>query len=126
MAALSNYAENKVLDHLTGRAAWTAPTNTYLALFTTDPTDADSGTEATGGSYARQAVTFGAASGGTISNSAAVTFTSMPAGTFTHFGLYDADTAGNLLVHGSLTAFKTTGAGDTIEFAIGDLDITAA
>lgn len=126
MAALSDYAENKVLDHLTGRAAWTKPTATYLALFTAAPNDAGGGTEATGGSYARQEVTFGAASGGTISNSAAVNFTSMPAGTFTHFGLFDASTTGNLLVHGALTASKTTGAGDTIQFAIGDLDITAA
>lgn len=64
MSSFSDYLENKVLDHVYRNVAYTAPTGTYLALYTVAPTDAGGGTEVTGGGYARQAITFGASSGG--------------------------------------------------------------
>ena len=126
MAQLSDYAENKLIEHLVRQVAYTSPTTVYLALFTTATTDAGGGTEVTGGSYARQAITFGAASGGTCTNSSAVSFTGMPAATVTHAAIMDASTAGNMLMHGALTASKTVGAGDTLTFAIGDIAATLA
>lgn len=68
----------------------------YCGIHTlTDPgtgTNANSG-EATGGSpaYARQAITWGSASGGVLTNSAALTF-DVPAGTYGFFTLWTAST----------------------------------
>lgn len=123
--SLSNYAENKVLDHVLGTTAYTQP-STYLALFTVAPTDSTSGTEVTGGSYARQSLSgiFNAASGGSSSNNANIDFVSMPACTVVAIGIMDASTGGNLLIHGTLAANKTLDAGDTLRIATGDLDIT--
>lgn len=126
MAAASNYLENALLNHVLRNTSLTSPTTVYLALFTSDPTDADSGTEVTGGSYARQAVAFDAPSGGATANTANEDFTGMPAATVTHFGVYDASTAGNLLIHGAFSASKTTNSGDTLRVSAGDLDITLA
>ena len=131
MSAASDYLENKVLDHFLGTASTSAPANVYLALFTSDPTDAGSGTEVStsGTNYARQAITFSSASSGSTSNSAAVEFsqaTGSGFGTVTHFGIYDASTAGNLLFHGALTTSKTIDAGDVFKISSTNLSITVA
>ena len=124
MAAISNYLENELLDHVLKNAAYTSPTTVYLALYTSNPTDADSGTAVSGGSYARQAITFGSvASGGTISNTADITFTAMPGATVTHVGIYE-HTTNNLLFHGALSSSKSVDAGDTFKISTGDLDIS--
>ena len=124
--SMSNYLENKILEHTLKNTAYTSPTNVYISLHTADVTDAGNGAEVSGGSYARTAATFGSASSGAISNSAAVNFAAATAswGTVTHFGVWDASTSGNLLYHGALTASKTVASGDTLSFAIGDIDIS--
>lgn len=106
------------------------PTN-YVGLFTAAPTDAGGGTEVSGGSYARVATTgatWNAASGNPASatNAATITFPTASAswGTVTHFGEFDAATAGNLLRWGALTTSKTIGSGDTASFAAGSLTDT--
>lgn len=96
----------------------------YLALYTTDPTAAGTGDEVTGGSYIRKAITFGAISGNSISNTSAVVFTGMPAATVTHFGIRDSVTNGDLLVYGTLNAPVTTIAGDEVNFPIGNISIS--
>lgn len=121
MAALTTYLANKLLDEVCKNTNYTPPTTAFLALFTTATTDAGGGTEVTGGSYARQAVTFATAASKATDNTVAVSFTSMPAATVTHAAIMDASTAGNMLLHGPLTASKTVGAGDTLTFAIGDI-----
>lgn len=128
MASLSNYLENELLDHSLGTGAYTAPTNVYLALFTTDPTDADTGTEVSGSGYARQLVTFGAASGGAASNTTEETFTASGGnfGTVTHTALYDAVTGGNMLWHGAMSASRTVNDGESLTFAIGAIDASLA
>ena len=71
---LTDYAENKVLDHILGTASFTMPT-VHLALWIGNPTDAGSGgAEVSGASYARQAASFSASSGGGSTNSALLTF----------------------------------------------------
>jgi hypothetical protein len=131
MSAASDYLENKVLDHFLGTASTSAPATVYLALFTTDPTDAGSGTEVStsGTAYSRQSIAFSSASSGSTSNSADVEFsqaTGSGFGTVTHFGIFDASTAGNLLFHGALTSSKTIDAGDVFKIASGNLSITVA
>ena len=128
MSALSDYAENKVLDVLGANATFTAPSNVYLGLSTGSLGDDDSGTELTGNNYSRVSVSFGAASSGTMSNDAAIEFAAATGswGSVSHWGLYDASSSGNLLVHGSFTTAKTIASGDVLKIATGDLDITAA
>jgi len=128
MSALSDYLENEVLDHILGTGAYTAPTNVYVGLSTATFADDNSGTELSGSGYARQSATFSAASGGTTSNSAAIEFPAATAswGTVSHFGIFDAASSGNLLIHGSFTTAKVVDTGDIVKISTGDLDITAA
>ena len=128
MSALSDYAENKVLDVLGANATFTAPSNGYLGLSTGSLGDDDSGTELTGNNYSRVSVSFGAAASGTMSNDAAIEFAAATGswGSVSHWGLFDAASSGNLLVHGSFSAAKTIASGDVLKVATGDLDITAA
>lgn len=126
MAALSNTLENALLNHVLRNTAYVSPTAVYLALFTTDPTDANSGTEVSGGSYARKAITFGAPTDGSASNTNQMDFTGMPAATVTHFGVFDAASAGNLLFHGALSANKTVNSGDTFTVNTGGLTCSLA
>jgi hypothetical protein len=121
---LSNYLENKLIDHFLGTTTYTKPAAVYVALFTVTPGEAGGGTEVTGGSYARQVATFTAAASGATSNSGNLDFTGMPAATTVAIGIFDALTTGNLLLYGSLTTNKTTDAGDTLRIATGDLDIS--
>lgn len=124
--SLSNYAENKLLDHVLGTTTFTKPATAYLALYTVAPTDSTSGTEVTGGSYARQVVTFSAASSGTTSNTGNVDFTNMPTCTVVAVAVCDALTSGNILVYGTLNANKVVSSGDTLRVPAGDLDISIA
>jgi len=130
MSALSNYAEKLLLDWLMTAGSATRPTAWYVGLFTAAPSDSGGGTEVSGSGYARQSATFAAATSGagTTDNSAAVTFTAAGGswGTITHIGIFDALTTGNLLWHGAMTASKTIADGDTLEFAIGNIDLTLA
>ena len=125
---MSNYLENALINVTLRATAYTAPTTVYVALYTTDPTDADTGTEVTGGSYARQSVTFAAPSNGVTTNSADVTFPTctLAWGTVTHIGIRDASTAGNLLYHTPLDASKTIDLGDIFKITTGNLSVTLA
>lgn len=148
MAALTDFCENKLIDWffraqaigITGAtaAAGTGPATLYYALFTATPSDTGGGTEVTGGSYARVAVTSSAANmastggattttnpsvgtSGTTSNNAAITFPAPTAnwGTITSFAVFDATTGGNMLIWGALTTSKTVNNGDAApSFAI--------
>ena len=125
---MSDYLENEILDHILGTGAYTMPTTVYVGLSTGSFGDDNSGTELTGNGYARKSISFGAASSGTASNDAAVEFAAATGswGTVSHFGLFDAASSGNLLIHGALTASKVIATGDILKIAIGDMDITAA
>lgn len=130
MAALSDYSEKLILDYLMTTGSATRPTNWYVALYTAAPNDAGGGTELSGSGYAREAVTFAAATSGTgtTSNSGAVVFTADGGdwGSVTHMGIHDATSGGNLLWHGALAAAKTVLDGDSLEFAVGNIDLTVA
>lgn len=128
MAAMSDYLENAIINATLRGTAYTSPTTIYLALFTSNPTDANTGTEVTGGGYVRQAITFNAPSNGTSVSAADVLFPVATAswGTVTHIGIMDAATAGNLLYHGTITNTKTIAADDQLKIAAGDVSITLA
>lgn len=137
MAKLSDHLEAKLLDHIYNEIAYASPTTIYVALYTTDPTDADTGTEVSGGSYARVLVN---PSGGgapewnvavvdgtrhAVDNQEDITFPTATAawGTLTHVGIHDHITAGNLLHHGPLASSQVVGDGGIFKFLAGDLNL---
>lgn len=120
MAAIATTTANKTLDHLNAVTALTLPTSPLkLKLFTTTGTAGATGTEVSGGSYASQTITMGAAASGSAANTNAITFTNMPVCTVTGFEIYD--TAGTPLRvwFGNVTTSKTYAAGDNATIAIG-------
>ena len=128
MAEFSNYAENLVINVLLRGASHTGAGTVYVGLFTDSQNDADTGTEVSGGSYARTAVTFAAPSNGVTTNSADVTFPTATAswGTVQSIGVYDASTAGNLIVYTDLDTAKTIDSGDIFKITTGNLSLTVA
>ena len=128
MAEFSNYLENAVINVVLRNTPYTSPAAVYVGLFSNDPTDADTGTEITGGSYARTAVTFDAPSNGVTQNSADIEFPQATAswGTVSHIGIYDASSGGNLLFHTILDVSKTIDSGDIFKIATGNLSVTLA
>lgn len=134
MPALSDYLEQELLDHIFNDDAYTSP-STWVALFTDDPTDAGTGTEVSGGSYARVRVyengggspewTLAAVDGDAyaVENNGPITFPTATAswGTVTHVAVFDAATSGNLLYHGELDESKTVGNGDVFKILDGFL-----
>lgn len=129
--AMSDYLESALLGHVFKGAAYAGPSTTYVGLSTTACSDSTTGTEVTGGSYARVAVisngtnwTGPSANNGTIANAAAVTFPAPTAswGSVTHWFISDASASGNLLVCAPLTTAKTINSGDAApSFAPGAL-----
>ena len=127
----SNYLENALLDHHLGGPNYTRPGTVYISLYTAAPSDTGGGTEVAGGNYSRVAVVndatnFPAAVGGSKSNGIAIVFPTPSSswGTVTHFGIFDASVAGNLLRWGPLTISKTVDQGDQLSFPPGDLVAT--
>jgi len=130
MSEMSNYLENALINVTLRATAYTAPATVYVSLWTSNPNDDASGTEVTGGSYARTAVSFATASGtsGNILNDADVTFPTATAswGTVGWIGINDAATFGNLLYHTALDTAKTIDSGDIFKISTGNLSVTLA
>lgn len=129
MGSFSDNWENKILDHIFGKGSYTPPT-IYAGLSTANPLDNGSGlAEPSGSGYARVATSSASwttASSGSLSNASDITFPQATGswGTVTHFALFDAASAGNMLAHGALSQSKTITSGDTAKFAAGDLDVS--
>ncbi|RYZ93562.1 MAG: hypothetical protein EOP06_00540 [Proteobacteria bacterium] len=142
MANATNTLENNILTHLLRTGSWTKPTNLYLALFTTAPSDTALGTEvsASGTAYARLNVspadaTWSAptdASGAQQSsnvNQLEFTEASTSWGTVSHGALMDISTGGsasNMLLHFAWTAPKTIAGGDQLVIKANQLKISCA
>lgn len=128
MAEMSNYLENALINATLRNTSYTSPATVYVGLYTSDPTDANTGTEVSGGSYARVAATFGAPSNGVSTNSASVEFPAATGswGTIGWIGILDASTSGNLLYHTPLDVSKVVGSGDTFRIPTSNLSVTLA
>jgi hypothetical protein len=128
MAEMSNYLENALINATLRNTSYTSPTTVYVSLWTSDPTDAGSGAEVSGGSYARTSVTFGAPSNGVSLNNADVTFPTATAswGTVGWIGINDNASGGNLLYHTALDIAKTIDTGDIFKIETGNLSVTLA
>ncbi|RAV05164.1 hypothetical protein [Paenibacillus sp. YN15] len=127
---ISNYLASALLNQVFRNTAYTRPSTVYVALYTSNPTAADTGTELSGGGYARLAVTFAAptAEGGkqVLKNSTQVQFgiASADWGTVTHIGLKDAATGGNLLFFGAVDNPRTILTNDRLTVSANNLTLT--
>ena len=123
--AFTSFLANELIDHLLGTGSYTSP-SIYVSLHTGDPGD-NGASEVSGNNYARvQHSSWAAASSKTTDNTGAITFPTPSGswGTVTHFGIWDAASAGNFLMGAALSASKTIGASDPVSFPDGDLDVT--
>lgn len=131
--SLSNFAEKKLLDHMNGAASWTMPAALYLALFTSNPDEDASGNEVDDTvddtAYARQSITFAAATSGagTAVTSNTQTFAAVVYGSgaaaysVTHIAVFDALTSGNMISYTALAAPISRTVGKTLVFSTGDI-----
>lgn len=111
---------NAILEASSGKTAYPNPTSPVkVALVTATGSASAAGTEVTGGSYARQTITFAAASAGSIASNVAQTYTNMPAATVTGVDEYDSAATPIRRWFGNLSTPKTTNAGDTLTIASG-------
>lgn len=122
MADLSSYLRDVLLNHVFHGAAFTQPSVIYVSVHNGDP-GLTGANEASGNAYARQnaSAVFAAASGGSKTTNVQVVFDSMPAGTWTYAGVWDALSGGNFLWRMLLTTPEATVAGDTLRFAPGNI-----
>lgn len=121
---MTNTAENRALDFINGLSATAPTTPLKVALVTANGSDTAAGTEVTGGSYARQDLSVGAASSGATSNSADLVFAGMPAATVVGVEIWDSAGTPVRLWYGALAASRTVSAGDELRIPAGDLDLS--
>ena len=127
MADMSNVLEVDLLNSTLNGAAFTPVDNPYVSLWTSDPTDAETGTEVSGGSYARIASSFPTATTNTVATDADVTFAEATStwGTVGWIGLHSASTGtSNMIYHTALDAAKTIDTGDVFKITVGNLTVT--
>lgn len=122
MAAFTDYLENHLLNLVLRGTTFTPPMAVYLALYTSNPGEAGTGTEVSGGNYARQQLTFAAPNGKATENTNPVVFPTATVawGNITHTAIVDAPTGGNVLFYSPLAAPRTIGVGDFFESRAGD------
>lgn len=119
---LSASVLNSWLDGLCRNVAWTQPAGFFVKLHTGDPGSA--GTANAAANTTRVAATCSAASGGAITNSAAISWTSVStAETYSHVSFWSASAAGTFLGSDDLAVARTVAVGDNFEIAVGDLDL---
>jgi hypothetical protein len=112
--SISNYAELKILEHTTGKTAWTIPSNVYVKLHTGDAGEAGTSNAAT--ETTRKVAAWATAASGSIATSATLEWTNVAATeTYSHWSLWDASTAGNCLWTGALSSSAAVTAGDTFQ-----------
>lgn len=120
MGSLTNYAETALVNHMLN-SAYTPVATVYLALATASPGESATGASMSevpnSGSYARTAISFGAASSRRVTQSSAVVFPTATGswGTVTSWAIVDSPThgAGNVLAYGGFATSKSIVSGNT-------------
>jgi hypothetical protein len=133
MSHFSDYLENGLINATLRGTNFTAPTTIYLALFTTDPTDAGTGEELSDSNYARQDAAKGGSASegwtppadGVTQNEKLIQFPPIADGnvTITHYAVFDAAVGGNMLYHAPLTTSKNMEIGDVVSFDVGAITV---
>ena len=112
--SISNYAELKLLEHITGKTSFTMPTTVYVKLHTGDPGEDCTNNAATNAT--RKSAAWASAASGSIATNATIEWTNVSTTeTYTHWSAWDASTAGNPLWSGALSSSAAVTAGDTFQ-----------
>ena len=121
----TDFLETKLVSHTFSATAYTSPSTVYVALYTVAPTDSTTGTEVSGGGYARQSASF-TTTGNAATNASAIEYPTATGnyGTVVAVAILDASSSGNMLAYATLSASKTISTGDVFRIPAGDLDIT--
>lgn len=132
----TDYLEDEILDHVLGKGArnFTSPPALWVAIYGDGlgPGEAGGGTEKSGHGYARQSITFNAASGGSATgdSSGVLDFygpngaSGSAPGSLGHFAILDSSAGGNMLYYGDLSTVKTLAIGDILRIPQGGLTVT--
>lgn len=119
----SNWLENQFLEALRGTPFSVA--NLYVKLYINNPGEDGTNASSAAGNTVRRPVTFSAAAGGVMVSNVSVDWTSVSTSeTYSHFAIWDNDTAGNCVGYAALTAPKSITAGDDATFPAGLLTWT--
>lgn len=123
--AFTDFLENKLVAHTFSNTAFTSPSSVFVALYTVAPTDSTTGTEVSGGGYARQSAAF-TTTGNAATNTSAIEYPTATGnyGTVVAVAILDASSSGNMLAYATLSSSKTISTGDVFRIPAGDLDIT--
>ena len=116
MGALTATLDNKILDHIALTASYTPTSPLKLRLMTANGSSSTAGTEVTGGSYTSKTIAFNAASGGSASHTADITFTGMPACTVVGVEIWDSAGTPVRIWWAAMSSPKTLASGDSIGF----------
>ena len=122
----SNYLADALIDATVRKTTYTTPTQAYVALYTSDPTKDNTGTEVSGVTYTRLAVTMDAPTDGVTQNTNEMEWAIATTvwGTITHVGIMDAEVAGNLLYFAELIEPKNITVGDQFQITPANLKLT--
>lgn len=125
---MSNYLQTALLDAVLIGTPYTPPTVLWIALYSSNPTAADTGTEVVpsgGFDYERQLGAFGASSLGVALSTNVPTWINMPTVLVSHLGLRDDPTDGDhLLLYGALVVPRNVIGGDNLDFQVGEIQAT--
>jgi len=125
--SMTDYLENQLLAAVLNKGTFTGPTTLYVALFTSDPTEAGTeGVEVSDPAYERQVVIFSSAVDGTVKNTNLIEFPSSENGygIITHIGILDSATGGNILFYKQLDTAIVADAGVGVQIAIEGLTVS--
>ena len=124
--SMTDYLENRIMNAIFKGKTYRGPSALYLALFTAGPDDTGKGTEVSDSAYARQLITFGDVTDGTVSNTNLIEFApaAVNYGVITHVGIYDRQTGGNLLFYSELATSIVAGQGVGVNIQPGDLSVS--
>ena len=122
----SNYLADALIDATVRKTTYTTPTQTYVALYTSDPTKNNTGTEVSGTTYTRFPLTMDAPDDGVTQNTSEMEWAVATTvwGTITHVGIMDTAVAGNLLYFAELIEPKNITVGDQFQITPTKLKLT--
>jgi hypothetical protein len=128
LSIISNYLENKLLNYFLRNTSYTPPSNVYLALYASNPTDADTATEISVGSYTRVVLpSFNVdfdTSVATLESPVIFPTATSSWSYITHWGIKDSLIGGNLLLYGAFVSSALIQTGNTFVVDTNNLIIT--
>ena len=126
MTDMATNLKNKLLNLTLNGTAYAGVNDPYVSLWTTDPTDDETGTEVSGGGYTRIQASFATATTGQTDNDADINFPTATGswGTVAYMALHESSTGtGNMIYHTALDVAKTIDSGDIFKISSGDLTV---